>query len=56
MELILLILVIYGLYSLRNVTGFGAIWRGMKTFLIVLLATLSINYTKKSIKAWWSKD
>jgi chromate transport protein ChrA len=56
MELILIILTIWVLYSLRDVKGFGAIWRGMKAFLIVLGLTLSINYAKKSIKAWWNKD
>jgi hypothetical protein len=30
-------------------------WRIMMIFLGVLVATLGINYAKKSVKDWWEK-
>jgi chromate transport protein ChrA len=53
----LLVIILFGalIYSLRHIKPFGAIWRGIKAFMLVLLLTLGVNYAKKSIKDWWSK-
>ena len=32
------------------------LWYHVKIFLAVLVATLGINYAKKSVKDWWGKD
>jgi len=34
----------------------GPLWRIVKLFFIVLLATLGINFVKKEVKDWWNKD
>jgi hypothetical protein len=47
--------VILGAYLLRN-TPLGFIWKLLRVFLLVLLATLTISYAKKSLKSWWNKD
>ena len=37
-------------------TPFGFLWRWYKMFWIVLFAYLGINFVKKELKSWWSKD
>ena len=45
------------LYLLRNKNPFfKSVWKFIRIFFLVLLATLTINYAKKSIKEWWNKD
>ena len=45
------------LYLLRNKNPFfKSIWKFIRIFFLVLLATLTVNYAKKSIKEWWNKD
>jgi hypothetical protein len=49
--------VIVVLYLLRNKNPFFiSIWKFIRIFFLVLLATLTVNYAKKSIKEWWNKD
>jgi hypothetical protein len=45
------------LYLLINKnTFFKNVWKFIRIFFLVLLATLTVNYAKKSIKEWWNKD
>jgi hypothetical protein len=45
------------LYLLRNKNPFfKSVWKFIRIFFLVLLATLTVNYAKKSIKEWWNKD
>jgi hypothetical protein len=45
------------LYLLRNKNPFfKGLWKFVRIFFLVLLATLTVNYAKKSIKEWWNKD
>jgi len=49
-------LVVVLLYKSRNKTPQNKkMWTVVQTFLIVLVATLGVNYAKKSIKDWWNK-
>ena len=43
------------IFLLRN-TSFGFLWKAFKTFMLVLLATILIDYVKKDVKDWWNKD
>jgi len=33
----------------------GNLWRYVSTFLVILVATLGINFTKDKLKDWWNK-
>ena len=45
------------LYLLRNKNPFfKSVWKFIRIFFLVFLATLTVNYAKKSIKEWWNKD
>ena len=44
------------LYLLRNTHPlFKGIWKILRMFFIVLLATLTVNYAKDKVKEWWDK-
>jgi hypothetical protein len=43
-------------YFIKDIFPFNYIWGFTKLFLIILLATLGINYIKKNAKDWWNKD
>ena len=45
--------VVYVLYLLRH-TSLSPLWKGVRMFLLLLLAILSANYIKKSVKDWWN--
>jgi hypothetical protein len=42
-------------WTLKDNPRYGVIWRAYKIFFTVLLATLMLDFAKKSLKEWWSK-
>lgn len=48
--------IILVLYVLRNQHPvFTVIWKGLRLFFLVLLATLALNYAKDKFKEWWKQ-
>jgi energy-coupling factor transporter transmembrane protein EcfT len=43
------------LFLLRK-TPLGFLWKWYKYFWLFFFASLTANYAKKEIKAWWNKD
>jgi hypothetical protein len=42
-------------WALKDNPRYSAIWRAYKIFFAVLLAVLTIDFAKKSLKNWWDK-
>jgi hypothetical protein len=52
---ILILLMFFGFWLLRNNKHFGFLWKFTKLFFVILLATLTVNYAKGKVKDWWEK-
>jgi energy-coupling factor transporter transmembrane protein EcfT len=51
---LIIIGVFFVAWVLRN-TPLGFLWKILRMFLIILFATLFVNYVKKELKDWWGK-
>jgi hypothetical protein len=53
---IIIVLGYWILYLLRNTWLFGWLYWLLIGSLLMLLAVLGLNFMKKEVKEWWSKD
>jgi len=54
--IIFIVVVTLILSSLSSKPSVKPIWNGYKTFWLMLLAILSVNFVKKEVKQWWDKN
>ena len=43
-------------YFLRAIPPFSWIWWFVKWFTVYMFVRATVNFTKKEVKSWWSKD
>ena len=43
-------------YVLRAIPPFSWIWWFVKWFTLYMFVRATVNFTKKEVKSWWSKD
>ena len=55
-ESVLVVLMFFVFWLLRNNIYFGFLWRWTKIFFVVLTLTLFADKIKNDLKSWWNKD